>query len=329
MSAPVERKVAGRAAQSSTGKANLLSPVPTCVPDLSVVIVTWNSREFINECLDAVYSVASSLQIEILVIDNASSDGGADLVRQHYPDVKLTVNGENLGCSAAFNQGLRESRGRYVQILCPDTIAQPGAFQEMITFLDAHPNTGAVGPKLTYPDGRPQPSCRTFPTYTIFAWEFLGVSRLLPRHPVFGRWRMGDFDHATVREVDQPRGSSLMVRRAVIEQVGLWDEELEMFFNDVDWCRRMKDYGWKIHFLPSAWMVHYGGSSVKKIRPRMILVSHRCCFRYFRKYGQGFSGKIGAAVLGLALLLSAAVRFVVAHVITRYERSGTDQSVGM
>lgn len=329
MSALGESRVAERVALRSTGEANGLSPVPECEPDLSVVIVTWNSREFIKECLDAVYSVTNGLEVEILAIDNASSDGSADLILQQYPDVKLTVNGANLGCSVAFNQGLREARGRYVQILCPDTIVQPDAFQEMIAFLDAHPSTGAVGPKLTYPDGRIQPSCRTFPTYSIFVWEFLGVSRLLPRHPVFGRWRMGDFDHATVREVDQPRGSSLMVRRAVVEQVGLWDEELEMFFNDVDWCRRMKHDGWKIHFLPSAWMVHYGGSSVKKIRPRMILVSHRCCFRYFRKYAKGASGAIGASVLGLALLVSAPVRFAFAHITTRYKKSSTGQSVGM
>lgn len=281
--------------------------------DLSVVIVTWNSAEFIEECLGAVYTAANGREIEVIVVDNASGDGSPDMIRQKFQDVRLIENDRNMGCSVAFNQGICASSGRYVQILCPDTIVQPEAFDEMISFLDAHPDAGAVGPGLRYPDGRLQPSCRTFPTLSIFIWEFLGLSRLFPRHPVFGRWRMGNFDHRTLREVDQPRGSSLMVRRDTVSQVGLWDEQLEMFFNDVDWCLRMKQHGWKIYFLPSAEMIHYGGSSVKKVRPRMILLSHRCCYRFFRKHRHGFFQAIAVRGLGLALLISAGVRYAIAR----------------
>jgi GT2 family glycosyltransferase len=276
-------------------------------------MVSWNSAEFLEECLGAVYRAARSRDIEVIVVDNASTDGSPDLVQRCFPEARLIVNARNRGVSVAFNQGLEASTRRYIQMLCSDTIVQPDAFDAMTAFLEAHPEAGAVGPRLIYPDGRPQPSCRTFPTLRTFAWEFSGLSRLFPDHPVFGRWRMGDFDHQTLREVDQPRGSSLMVRRAVVEQVGGWDENLEMFFNDVDWCLRIKQHGWKIYFLPSALMVHYGGGSIRKVRPRMILRSHLGCYRFFRKHQRGFLRACAVRGLGLALLLSGGLRYLAAR----------------
>lgn len=285
--------------------------------DLSVVVVSWNSAEFLEQCLSAVYSATNGHPFEVIVIDNASADGSAALVREKFPAAKLVVNDRNRGVSYAFNQGLRMSSGRYVQTLCSDTMVQPGAFETMMAFLETHPDAGAVGPQLIYPDGRLQPSCRAFPTFSTFVWEFSGLSRLFPGHPVFGRWRMGDFDHRTLREVDQPRGSSLMVRRETVEEIGLWDEDLDMFFNDVDWCLRIKQRGWKIYFLPSALMVHHGGSSVRKVRPKMILQSHRCCYRFFRKHQRGAIQTVGVRLLGLALLASAGIRYAMARLSTR------------
>lgn len=287
--------------------------IPAVALDLSVVIVSWNSAEFLEECLGAVYEAAGAEEIEIVVVDNASTDGSAALIKHHFPDVRLIENTRNMGVSVAFNQGVKASRGKYIQMLCSDTVVLPGAFKEMAGYLDVHPDVGVVGPKLIYPDGRLQPSCRTFPTLSIFAWEFMGLSRLFPDHPVFGKWRMGDFDHLTAREVDQPRGSSVMVRRTVWDEVGGWDEDLDMFFNDVDWCLRVKADGWKILFLPTAVMMHYGGSSIKKVRPRMILSSHGCCYRFFKKHQRGFMHGIAIRMLGVALLASAGVRYILAH----------------
>ena len=283
---------------------------------LSVVIVSWNSAEFLEGCLNAVYGEADRRDVEVIVVDNASKDGSVDLIRNQFPQVRLIVNDANRGVSVGFNQGMAASTRAYIQLLCSDTTVQPGAFDALLSFLDTHPDVGAVGPRLMYPDGRPQPSCRTFPSLTLFAWEFLGLSRLFPAHPVFGKWRMGTFDHRTLREVDQPRGSSLMVRKAMVEQVGGWDESLEMFFNDVDWCLRIKENGWKIYFVPAALMAHYGGGSVKKVRPRMILASHRCCYRYFRKHEKGFPSLLAVQGLGVLLLLSAGIRYFIARLTT-------------
>lgn len=289
-----------------------LAPISS-VTDLSVVIVSWNSVEYLDACISSVYAAANGDSLEVIVIDNGSIDGSPDLVRRNFPAVRLIVNEQNKGCTIAFNQGLRISSGRYVLLLCSDTIVQPSALHRMRAFLETRADAGAVGPQLLYPDGRLQPSCRAFPTYATFVWEFVGLSRLFPTHPVFGHWRMGNFDHQSLREVDQPRGSSLMVRREVVTQVGLMDEQFEMFFNDVDWCLRIKQQGWKIYFLPSARMIHHGGASVRKVRPRMILISHWCCYRFFRKYQHGIGQAIAARALGLALLVSAGVRYFIAR----------------
>lgn len=298
----------------------MINPLPD-IPrprllDLSVVIVSWNSVEFLEDCLSGVYTDADGRDVEVIVVDNASKDGSVDLVRNRFPLVRLIVNDTNRGVSVAFNQGMAASTRAYIQLLCSDTTVQPGAFDALLIILDTHPDVGAVGPRLMYPDGRPQPSCRTFPSLSLFAWEFLGFSRLFPRHPVFGKWRMGTFDHGMLREVDQPRGSSLMVRKSMVEQVGGWDESLEMFFNDVDWCLRIKQDGWKIYFVPDALMAHYGGGSIKKVRPRMILASHRCCYRYFRKHGKGFPSLLAVQGLGVLLLLSAGIRYLIARLTT-------------
>jgi GT2 family glycosyltransferase len=293
---------------------------PTETLDLSVVMVTWNSADILEECLNAVYAAARGRDLEVIVVDNGSTDGSADKIRRCFPEARLIANQRNLGVSIAFNQGMFASSRKYVQLLCSDTIVQPDALDRMMAFLENHPEIGALGPGLVYPDGRPQPSCRTFPTLSIFIWEFLGLSRLFPRHPVFGRWRMGNFDYDAIQEVDQPRGSSLMTRRPVIDEIGGWDESLDMFFNDVDWCLRIRRGGWKIYYLPAARMMHYGGSSVKKARPRMILRSHQCCYRFFNKHEQGLFRKMGVYALGLALLLSAGVRYSAALLTER--RSG-------
>ncbi|MBM3261813.1 MAG: glycosyltransferase family 2 protein [candidate division Zixibacteria bacterium] len=286
-----------------------LSTVPARPLDVSVVVGSWNSAAFLERCLDAVYVAARGRDIEVIVVDDASTDGSAAFVHRQFPQVKLIENSRNLGVSATFNRGMEQSGRSFIQLLCSDTFIHPESLDTLASFLETHSETGAVGPRLVYPDGRPQLSCRTFPTFLTFVWEFSGLSRLLPKHPVFGKWRMGDFDHQTLREVDQPRGSSLMVRREIWQQIGGWDEHLPMFFNDVDWCLRIRQHGWIIHFVPGAVMTHYGGGSVNQVRPHMILASHRCCYRYFRKHRKGWLERFGVYALGIALTASAGVRY--------------------
>lgn len=279
--------------------------------DLSVVTVTWNSSGYLSDCLDSVENQTGDLATEFIVVDNASTDGTTDIIRHKYPGVHLIVNERNLGYTQACNLGLKRAAGRYLLLLNPDTRLQPGALDRMMEYIAGHPGVGAIGPQLLNPDGSLQPSCRRFPSYRLMLWEFTGLSRLFPGHPVFGAWRMGDFDHRQTRSVDQPMGACLLLRREAIGQVGLMDERFVMFFNDVDLCRRLRAAGWDVVFFPDARVIHDAGSHVRRNRYRMILTSHKDCLRYFRKVRRGPLDELNSVLLGCALFLSLVPRFLI------------------
>ena len=278
--------------------------------DLSVVIVTWNSSAYLADCLESVRSQQGDLTTEIIVIDNASSDDTREIIRQKYPGVNLIVNEQNIGYTRACNLGLKESAGKFVLLLNPDTRLESGSLPRMVEYTVEHSRVGALGPQLLNPDGSIQPSCRRFPNYRLMLWEFTGISKLFPKSPVFGAWRMGDFDHRQTRPVNQPMGACLLLRREALDRVGLMDERFEMFFNDVDLCRRLVSAGWDIIFFPPARVVHDAGSHVRRARYRMILTSHKDCLRYFRKVRRGPMDEINSILLGCGLFLSLVPRLL-------------------
>ncbi len=281
--------------------------------DLSIIIVTWNSEEFICNCLDSIFLSLVNFTSEVIVVDNNSSDETAKIVEQLYPQVNLIQNKENLGYAKGNNQGIEESRGEYVLLLNPDTQVLEDSLSLMYRFMEENPNAGALGPKLLNPDKTVQPSCREFPTFSTLIWEFSGLSRLFPRSGVFGRWRMGYFDFDKQREVDQPMASCLMLRRAALEDVGIFDESLAMFFNDVDLCYRIKKGGWKIYFYPEAKVIHHKGGSTRKAKARMIWLSHWAFYKFFKKHKAGLVNRLLLFVFLIPLILSAAVRILFFH----------------
>ncbi len=281
--------------------------------DLSIIIVTWNSEEFIRNCLDSIFLSLVNFTSEVIVVDNNSSDETAKIVEQLYPQVNLIQNKENLGYAKGNNQGIEESRGEYVLLLNPDTQVLEDSLSLMYRFMEENPNAGALGPKLLNPDKTVQPSCREFPTFSTLIWEFSGLSRLFPRSGVFGRWRMGYFDFDKQREVDQPMASCLMLRRAALEDVGIFDESLAMFFNDVDLCYRIKKGGWKIYFYPEAKVIHHKGGSTRKAKARMIWLSHWAFYKFFKKHKAGLVNRLLLFVFLIPLILSAAVRILFFH----------------
>ena len=278
--------------------------------DLSVVVVTWNSRAYISDCLESIRCQQNDLAIELIVVDNASTDDTAKIVQQRFPEAQLFINARNLGYTRASNIGFERASGRYILVLNPDTRLKPGSLERMIEYIGEHPRVGALGPQLLNPDGSLQPSCRRFPSYRLMLWEFTGLSRLFPRHPVFGAWRMGSFDHREIRSVDQPMGACLLLRREALDAVGFMDERFEMFFNDVDLCRRLASAGWDIIFFPQAQVVHDAGSHVRRERYRMILTSHRDCLSYFRKVRRGPLDGLFLVLLRSGLFISIAPRFL-------------------
>ena len=252
--------------------------------DLSIIIVNYNVRHLLRKCLHSIYHNTKEISLEITIVDNNSTDGSVDMVKSEFPEVKLIENCQNLGFAKATNQGLRENQGRYILLLNPDTVVLPNALDGMVDFMDENPDAGAVGCKLLYPDGSLQPSCRSFPTLRAAFFENSGLERLFPRNKLIGNYRMGYWRHDCVREVDQPMGSALMLRRNAINQVGLMDEQFYMYYEEVDWCYRIKKRGWKIYFNPRAEVIHYAGESTSQALGNMLVERYRSMHKFFRKH---------------------------------------------
>jgi len=268
--------------------------------ELGVCIVNWNTCELLDRCLRSIRAQAGDLSVDVIVVDNASTDGSADMVRAQHPWARLIANSENRYYAAANNQGLRELQAPLKLLLNPDIEVHPGSLQTLVRFMQDHPQAGAVAPRLREPDGTIQRSCRAFPTPDIVLYEALGLSRLFPRSRTFGKYRMGWWDYGDTRRVPQPMASALLLRDAALEQIGLFDEQFPMFFNDVDLCRRLWDAGWEVWFTPQAEMTHLGGAATRQARREMIVASHRSFVRYYQKH---FRGRVCALCYWAAIAL--------------------------
>ena len=230
---------------------------------LSIIIVSYNTRQMTLDCLRTVEDELRASRLEerseIWVVDNASSDGSAEAIRQAFPQVRLIAHSHNAGFGAANNLALREAQGKYFLLLNSDAFPKAGALAKLIEYADAHPQIGVVGPQLLNADGSLQVSCWKFPSPARAWLENLGLAAMLPQHPVIGdyfRWA-----HDSEREVEFVIGACLLVRREVYEKVGGFDETFWMYAEETDWQRRIKDAGWKIMFTPQAQVTHLGGAS--------------------------------------------------------------------
>lgn len=253
-------------------------------PVLSIAIVNWNTRDYLLAALDSIYAAPPDFPLEVIVVDNASSDGSAQAVAERFPQVKLIANADNAGYAQGNNQALKCALGAYILLLNPDVLVPAGALQTAVAFMESHPVAGALGALQFYPDGSVQKSVRGFPTPLTVLWELLGLSRLLPRSRVFGAYRMTWFDYAHMAEVDQPMGTFLLLRREAFAQVGLMDEDFPIFFNEVDWCLRCRRAGWKIFFSPDVRITHYGGASTAQVGAAMAWESRRGLLRFYKKH---------------------------------------------
>jgi GT2 family glycosyltransferase len=275
--------------------------------DLSVVIVSYNTRDLLDACLDAVFRSWGGEGLEVIVVDNASSDDSVAMVRAHLPAAMVIEEAGNAGFARACNDGLRASRGRYVMLLNSDTLALDDALPQIVSFLDAHPDCAVCGPRLLNRDGSRQSSGYLFTNLADILWESLGLTRSFPNSPIFNRRGQGSSDLDQTREVDWVSGACLAARRQAIDHVGLLDEGFFMYDEDVDWCRRMKQAGLKVYLCPDARIVHYGRASIVQtagtVAPQVVASR----VRYFRKYhGPGSTLVLRLlSALGMALRLAA------------------------
>lgn len=254
-------------------------------PDMSVVVINMNGRKLLDDCLESLRGAAPRHKLEVLVVDNGSSDGSPDMVREKFPEVDLTVNTRNLGFTKANNQGIERSHGRYVLLLNNDTRVLPNAFSEWIDYLDKHPDIGAAGLKLLNADGSLQLSCRRFPSFSqaIFNRYSL-LTRLFPNNRFSRAYLMMDIEHGKVQDVDWVSGACLLFRRSVLEEIGALDERFFMYSEDVDYCYRVWQGGWRVTYLPIAEVFHLIGQDTKKLRIKLTYERHRSMYKFYKKH---------------------------------------------
>lgn len=275
-------------------------PAPIA-PTVSVCIVNWNTRAQLMRCVRALLETDCAEMLEIIVVDNASSDGSAEAVADAFGNrVRLVRNEQNRYYAAASNQAFSLATGRYVLALNPDAYVHRGAIAALLSALEARPDAAAVAPRLLLPDGSTQQSCRRFPSPWWMICEATGLRRLLPRSRLFGGYFYGEWDYATPREVDQPMASCFLVCRDDLAELGGFDESFPMFWNDVDLCFRLVERGRRILYVPSAVCDHDHGASTRQSWPEMVQLSMQGLLGF---YGKHYSRRLCAPVYWLAVAL--------------------------
>lgn len=255
-------------------------------PELSIIIVNWNVRDLLRDCLHSIEVGRGDLMLEVIVVDSASSDGSVEMVRAEFPWVHLMACVENVGFPRGNNIGLAKAAGACLLLLNPDTLILENALPAMVAYLRSQPAIGALGPKLLNADGSIQSSRRRFPTLATGFLESTWLEGLAP--DVLNRYYAMDLPDDVTSDVDWVTGACIMVPRAVYEAVGGLDEGYYMYSEELDWCRRIKEAGWRVVYYPTARIIHhYGKSSEQAVTARHINFQ-RAKLRYFRKYhGRG------------------------------------------
>jgi hypothetical protein len=273
--------------------------------DLSVIIVSMNCRGELAECLASVDRARGSLAVEVFVVDNASRDGSAAMVAERFPQVRLAANERNRGFAAANNQALALAGGRNVLFLNPDTVVRPGALETLVRTLDGDPGVGVCAPQLLNADGSIQESSRREPTFAALLHQYtpLRVVRLLK--PAYRRYKMGDFDFRRAADVEIVMGAAFCVPARVLAEVGALDERFFVYFEEMDFCRRVREAGYCVRFEPSAQITHIGGVSAATATSNLFFC--RSLFRYLRKHNGPAAGRAMVFVLRLGMFLREAM----------------------
>ena len=271
--------------RSPTGTARTAAGVDL---DISVVIVSWNTRKLLLDCLTSLEAHPVRRSMEIIVVDNDSGDGSAEAVEQSFPAVNLVRSGSNLGFGRGCNLGIDHARGRYVCIVNSDVVFLDACLDQLCDFLDREKDVGIAGPRLLWPDHTLQLSCRRFPSLWIHLCGALGLSRIFPKSRLFGTEHMGFFAHDRQIDVDALAGPVLAIRREALEQAGTFDERFFMYCEEVDLCKRIGDAGWRIVFQPEARAVHVARASSSREPGRFLLARIQSQIDYWAKhYGEG------------------------------------------
>jgi GT2 family glycosyltransferase len=274
--------------------------------DASIIIVNWNTRDLLADCLESIAANAPTYSYEIIVVDNASADDSVAMIKARFPHIALIENSGNPGFAQANNQAINRSSGRYILLLNPDTVVLPDALDNLIAFMDRHPHAGAAGSRLFSADGSLQASCYPYPTLFRELWRLFHMDAI---HPI-AEYDMGRWSVDAPREVEAIQGSCFMLRREALDQVGLLDENFFMYSEEVDLCLRIRQGGWPLYWVPQSRVIHYGGQSSKLVADEMFLQLYRGKVQYFRKHTK----PLKVALYKLVLLAAASARVAVAPI---------------
>ncbi len=281
-------------------------PLIIMQPDLTVIIISWNTANLLRACLRSVLTQSNKLSLQVIVVDNASSDGSADMVNRAFPQVALIRNATNVGFAVANNQAMRQARGRYVLLLNSDTVVLGDALQTACDYMDKNPDVGVLGTRVLNTDKTVQLTCFADPSLLNMALLALGLHRL-PWPRFLGRDRMRHWRRDCERDVDVVTGCFFMIRPAMMQQVGLFDEQFFFYGEETDWCMRIRSAGWRVRFAPLGEVIHHGGASAGMLHERKGLLLADGLVRVHAKH----HGTASAACAWLLLLLGNALRAIV------------------
>jgi GT2 family glycosyltransferase len=293
--------------------------------DVSVVVVNWNTRDFLRECLQSVHRETTDVTFEVFVVDNASGDGSAEMVRAEFPSVHLIANEENRGFAAANNQALRLARGRYALVLNPDTIVTDGAIGKTVRIADGEPRVGVLGCQVLLREDAVQMTCFRSPSATgLFLW-LTKLERLIPKSWFGGGQSYRDWDRRSARDVDVVTGMYMLVRREAMQQVGLMDEDYFVYAEEADWCVRFGKAGWRCRFTPEARIVHRdgGGKATAQIPVPMYVMGQKTLLIFLRKNRGRLSWLAGKLVYVAAMTIRT-VQWKLVALFSRSDRAARE-----
>lgn len=267
--------------------------------DLTISIVNYNTKDLVGECLNSIYKIKGKIEFEVIVIDNASSDGSAELIEKKFPEAKLIKNRQNLGFAKANNQAIKQSKGRYILLCNPDVVIRSNSLDKMIEFMETHQRVGALGCKILNPDQTVQTSNNNFPNLFTAFLHIFQLKKMVPnprtREKIGRRWKMLPgvtlreyfrvyWDSDRIREVEWATAACLLVRRETVKEVGLLDENFFMYYEDTDWCYRMQEKGWKIFYFPLFEVFHYVEKSSGEFNSKRFIEKYKSMHYYFWKH---------------------------------------------
>ncbi len=275
---------------------------------LSVIIVNYNVKAFLEQALLSAQKAAQKVPTEIFVVDNDSVDGSVEMVREKFPDVKLIANKKNVGFSAANNQAILGSKGDYVLLLNPDTVVEESTFEKVVAFMDAHPDAGGLGVRMIDGKGKFLPeSKRGLPTPAVAFYKMCGLSKLFPKSKVFGRYHLKYLSEHETNEVDVLAGAFMLVRKETLDKIGLLDETFFMYGEDIDLSYRITQAGYKNYYFADTTIIHYKGESTKKTSVNYVFVFYRAMVIFAQKHYKGGNAQLFSLFINVAIWFRAAL----------------------